>query len=94
MSMHEGHPTPESRGALLRRWRHLGVLSFAALLLHAAILGGATWVWPSNAPEPLRSAMQVRVLEPMPAPAPSSVVEPTHTVPVAPRPPRAITALA
>lgn len=51
----------------------LALLGVAALLLHAAILGGADWVWPSNAPPPLpAAALQVRVVEPV---APT-VVEP------------------
>lgn len=60
--------------------RRLGVLIAAALLLHAVILGGASWVWPSNAPPPLPAAtVQVRVVEPMapaatpPAPTPPVV---------------------
>jgi hypothetical protein len=43
----------------------LGVLIGAALLLHALILGGASWVWPSNVPPPLpAAAVHVRVVEP------------------------------
>ncbi len=43
----------------------LGVLIAAALLLHAVVLGGASWVWPSNAPPPLPAAVvQLRVVEP------------------------------
>ena len=51
----------------------LGVLIAAALLLHALILGGASWVWPSNAPPPLPAAvLQVRLVEP----ATPAVIEP------------------
>ena len=47
----------------------LGVLVAAALLLHAVILGGADWVWPSNAPPPVpAAALQVRVVEPARSP--------------------------
>ena len=60
----------------------LGGLIAAALLLHAVILGGADWVWPSNAPPPLpAAALQVRVVEPPPAPV---AVEPV--VAIAPPP--------
>lgn len=61
----------------------LAGLIAVALLLHAAILGGARWVWPSNAPPPLPAvALQVRVVVP-PKPA---VVEPAVTAAV----PRAV----
>lgn len=62
----------------------LGVLIAAALLLHAVILGGASWVWPSNAPPPLpAAAVQVRVVEPV-APAPTPLVVMAAALPPAP----------
>jgi hypothetical protein len=53
------------------------VLSAAALLLHAAVLGGADWAWPSSEPPRLPAkTMQVRLVEPLPvaAEAPAPVV--------------------
>ena len=77
----------------------LGVLIAAALLLHAVILGGADWVWPSNAPPPLPAAtLQVRVLAPLaPAAATESVTmaaEPRPEARVAPAKPPAKTIVA
>ena len=65
----------------------LAVLIGAALLLHAVILGGANWVWPSNAPPPLpAAALQVRVMEPAPVePEPAVVTAPSPVKPMAAR---------
>ena len=63
----------------------LGGLIAAALLLHAVILGGVDWVWPSTAPPPLPAvAVQVRLVEPVTQAAPVAV-EPVVTA-VAPTP--------
>ncbi len=66
MSTHDFDPIFRPHAALRRHAPRLLVLSAAALLLHAAVLGGATWGWPSN--EALRSpapaTMQVRLVEP------------------------------
>ena len=60
----------------------LGLLIAAALLLHAVILGGADWVWPSTAPPPLpAAALQVRVMEPSPVTVP---VEPVAVIALPP----------
>ena len=57
-----------SREAVIRRGWRFGALSAAALLLHAAVLGGAQWVWPSATAVPRPgAAMQVRVVEQSPA---------------------------
>ncbi|MET0210836.1 MAG: DUF3108 domain-containing protein [Burkholderiaceae bacterium] len=95
MSAHDFDPIFRPRSAFLRRrWLRLGVLSAAALALHAALLGGANWVWRSAESAPLPAAsMQVRVMdEPAavavaPAPVmeamPTSVVEPAPVAPPA-----------
>jgi hypothetical protein len=69
-----------------RRWKPLGMMSLAAVLLHAAVFSGADWAWPQADAAPLPSLpMQVRVVdEPMavtvtPLPAvsqPGAVVPP------------------
>lgn len=63
--MHDFDPILPPRAAARRRRLRLGVVSAAALLLHAALLGGADWAWPSTEPAPLPTAMQVRVVEPV-----------------------------
>jgi Protein of unknown function (DUF3108) len=48
-----------------RRWKALGLLSLAALLLHGAVLSGLDGAWPSrDAPPVPAGTMQVRVVEP------------------------------
>jgi hypothetical protein len=65
-------PAPDPQ----RRWKPLGVVSLAALLLHGAVLGGLDWAWPSReTPQPTASPMQVRMFEPSTArsaPAPAA----------------------
>jgi len=67
----------------------LGVPIGAALLLHAVILGGADWLWPSTAPPPLpTAALQVRVVAPAPPVATQAravVAVPPPVAPVAAR---------
>jgi len=61
------------------------MLSAAALLLHAAALGGLDWGWPATEPAVLTSAaMQVRVVDLPPEPRPADPA-------MNPSPPRAIT---
>lgn len=65
-----------------RRAARVGALTAAALALHALVLGGADWVWPSTAPPPLPAAsLEVRVV----ALAARAEVEPIATAP-APQP--------
>lgn len=61
----------------------LGAVIAAALLLHAVVLGGADWVWPSTAPPPLPAvALQVRAVEPVPlALEPAAVIAPPPAKP-------------
>jgi hypothetical protein len=65
--MHDLPPSLETRSAphtLRRRWKPLGVLSLAAVLLHAAVFSGADWVWPQADVAQLPSLpMQVRVVD-------------------------------
>ena len=83
---------PDLDAPTRRRWKRLGVLSIAALLLHAAALGGLDWGWPSrDAPLLPAAAMQVRVVEVAlpaepPAVAPAARIE--AVVPVVAPPPR------
>jgi hypothetical protein len=67
----------------------LAVLISAVLLLHAVILGGADWAWPSNAPPPLpAAALQVRVMDPAPVAVeaePAVVIAPSPVEPAAAR---------
>ena len=90
MSTHDFDPMFEPRGVAGRRWRLLAVLSAATLLLHAALLGGGAWTWPSVEPAPLpTTAMQVRVVAPPAAAgvsvvAPPARVEPSVAAPAAP----------
>ncbi|MEP7102502.1 MAG: DUF3108 domain-containing protein [Burkholderiales bacterium] len=68
----------------------LGVLIAAALLLHALILGGAGWAWPSTTPPPLpAAALRVRVVEPV-APA---AIEPIVMAAAPPPLPAAVRAM-
>ena len=73
MSTHDFDPdTSSPRGPARRRWVRLGVLSAAALLLHAAALGGLDWAWPAAEPPALPTvAMQVRVVDLPPEPRPA-----------------------
>ena len=65
MSTHDFDPDSSvPREPAHRRWAALGMLSAAALLLHAAALGGLAWTWPATEPAPLpNAAMQVRVVD-------------------------------
>lgn len=76
MSTHDFDPMFEPRSVAVRCWRPLAVLSAASLLLHAALLGGGPWTWPTVEPALLpTAAMLVRVVE-TPATAGVTVVEP------------------
>ena len=94
--MHDHERMNASREAVIRRGWRLGALSAAALLLHAAVLGGAQWVWPSaTAVPPPGAAMQVRVVER--SPSPGIVVAVPHeaeapAVPVEPAAPAVVAA--
>jgi Protein of unknown function (DUF3108) len=82
LSMHEPGPDPRVRSDPARRWKWLGVLSVAALLLHAAALSGIEWAWPSReVPGAPVGPVQVRVVEVAPATEPVAVAPP-----VLPRP--------
>ena len=94
--MHEHELMNASREAVIRRGWRFGALSAAALLLHAAVLGGAQWVWPSAAAVPRPgAAMQVRVVEQSPASGPV-VMAPAEAeapaVPVEPAAPAVVAA--
>ncbi len=97
MSTHDFDPTFRPRAAIRRHAPRLLVLSAAALLLHAAVLGGASWVWPGDeAPRLPAVPMQVRMVEPVTValaePALAPVAQPTRAAAVAPKPaaPRAV----
>ncbi len=70
MSTHDFDPIFRPRAAPRRHASRLLVLSAAALLLHAAVLSGAQWAWPSHeAPHPpVAKTMQVRLVEPVEPP--------------------------
>ncbi|MDE2628095.1 MAG: DUF3108 domain-containing protein, partial [Burkholderiales bacterium] len=52
------------RAGTRRRWKWLGVLSVAALLLHAAALSGVEWAWPEREAVRLPAApMRVRLVD-------------------------------
>ena len=53
--MHEINSDGQARSDL-HRWKCLGVLSVAALLLHAAALSGIEWAWPARELTPLPAA--------------------------------------
>lgn len=56
-------PTPP-REAAARHGVRLAALIAAAVALHAVVLGGADWAWPTTEPPPLpAAAVQVRVVE-------------------------------
>jgi Protein of unknown function (DUF3108) len=64
----------------------LGLVIAAALLLHAVVLGGAEWAWPSTAPPPLpAAALQVRVVAPAPV-----AVEPVIAIALPPLKPAVV----
>jgi hypothetical protein len=89
LSTHDFDPILRPCTVVRRHGPRLLVLSAAALLLHAAVLGGATWAWPSGEPPRLpAAAMQVRVVEPPPAAVeiPVPVVEAAPPAVVAPKP--------
>jgi hypothetical protein len=85
LSTHDFDPDSSApREFAHRRWVRLGMLSAAALLLHAAALGGLDWGWPATEPAVLTSAaMQVRVVDLPPEPRPAGA-------PMNPSPPVAI----
>ena len=91
--MHDPDPDPPSRPDTRRRWVALGVLSAAALLLHAAAFSGMGWVWPQAEAPVLPAAMQVRVLDAAPAArvaaSPSAMPPAEATAPVVPARPAA-----
>jgi len=100
LSMHDcdSRIAAEPASRPLRRWKGLAVLSVAAVLLHAAALGGVDWTWPQRDAVPRPAAMQVRVVDDLPVmavpPAPPLVPfamppEPPAPVPVAVVPVRA-----
>ncbi len=96
--MHDLPSDREARTDPHRRWKRLGVLSAAALLLHAAALSGLDWAWPSRElPAVPATPVQVRVVDAAPPVALAAVVlpapEPAAPQAVAP-PPRAKVALA
>jgi hypothetical protein len=94
LSTHEFPDDRSPRAGARRRWLSLGMLSIAALLLHAAAFSGLAWSWP-QADSPVLPAptptLQVRVVEPaVPAmvAAVLPVTEPALPTP-RPRPDRA-----
>ena len=92
MSTHDFDPTCRPRAAVRRHAPRLLVLSAAALLLHAAVLGGASWVWPdAETPRLPAAVMQVRLLEPEAAnlAEPAPVASPAPPAVQPPVPPRA-----
>ena len=73
-----------------RRWLALGVLSVAALLLHAAAFSGLEWSWPqAERPVPPGASVRVRVVEPAIAPVPVAL-RPAPTADAAAAPPAAL----
>jgi hypothetical protein len=82
LSTHDFDPFLPPRTALRRHAPRVLVLSAAAVLLHAAVLGGADWAWPSNAPPSFRApaVVQVRLVEPPVVPVPA-LTEPGMTSP-------------
>lgn len=62
--MHGADSTIDARAGTRRRWKRLGVLSVAALLLHAAVLSGVEWAWPERETVRLPATpMRVRVVD-------------------------------
>ncbi len=62
--MHAPEPDRDPGFDTRRRWKWLGVLSGAALLLHAAAFGGLAWTWPQAEPVRLPAAtLRVRVVD-------------------------------
>ncbi len=62
--MHGAHSRIDARAGTRRRWKWLGVLSVAALLLHAAALSGVEWAWPEREAVRLPATpMRVRVVD-------------------------------
>jgi hypothetical protein len=55
----------DTRAGTRRRWKRLGMLSVAALLLHAAALSGVDWAWPvvEAARVPVAAPMRVRLVD-------------------------------
>lgn len=55
----------DTRAGARRLWKRLGMLSVAALLLHAAALSGVDWAWPAvdAARVPVAAPMRVRVVD-------------------------------
>ncbi len=83
--MHDLPPDRDARTGPRRRWKWLGVLSAAALLLHAAALGGLDWAWPSRELPPVPAAsVQLRVVDAAPPVALAAAVLPAFE-PAAPQ---------
>ena len=90
----------DARAENRRRWKWLGVLSVAALLLHAAAFSGLDWSWPQLPAVPLPAAtMRVRVFDIAPPvaqavamapvaepPKPVAAARPVPAKPAVPRP--------
>jgi hypothetical protein len=90
LSMHELPPYPDARPDPRRRWKWLGVLSAAALLLHAADLSGLGGVGPSReVPAVPAASVQVRVVDAVPpvALAAAELSDPEPTAPQVEAPP-------
>ncbi|MDE2629314.1 MAG: hypothetical protein KGL99_19390, partial [Burkholderiales bacterium] len=81
--MHGAESRIDARAGTRRRWKWLGVLSVAALLLHAAALSGVEWVWPEH--EAVRlpvTLMRVRVVDTALPPRDQAVPAPAAVRPV------------
>lgn len=62
--MHGADTGVDAHAAIRRRWKWLGVLSVAALLLHAAALSGVEWAWPAReVVRPPATLMRVRLVD-------------------------------
>lgn len=81
--MHGTDSGIDARAGTRRRWKWLGVLSVAALLLHAAALSGVEWAWPER--EVVRlpvTLMRVRVVDTALPPSVPTVPVPPAALPV------------
>ena len=75
--MHGAESEFDARAGTRRRWKSLGVLSVAALLLHAAALSGVEWAWPAREAARLPAApMRVRVVDTVLPPSERAVAMP------------------
>ena len=81
--MHGAESEFDARAGTRRRWKSLGVLSVAALLLHAAALSGVDWAWPEREAARLPAApMRVRVVDTVLPPSEQAVPVPPVARPV------------